>query len=223
MLCFFSDLALRNEGVRAVCQTTTPSFWMNCHTAEAVAGEHLGLRLTSGQFTFLFDRLYNDRKQKGLLVDKDLRGLQKEVDRLRFAHSTFFADVLDWKRDHAPGNGRVRAADVVNNALSKPMKELALKLLTQAKGQQHEADRLDFESAHDRLLLLSASLDRWLKQEDEDSVYWVEATPSRSGMDRVQLSSSPIDVGGGASGMPVPEQNDSKCCHDQRNDRFGKR
>lgn len=191
---FFSDLALRNEGV-ALLPDYDAVILDECHTAEAVAGEHLGLRLTSGQFTFLFDRLYSDRRQKGLLVDKDLRGLQAEVDRLRFAHNSFFADVLDWKRDHAPPNGRVRAADVVSNPLSKPMKDLAIKLLTQAKGQKQEADRMDFESAHDRLVLLAASLDRWLKQDDEDSVYWVEATPTRSGMDRVQLSSSPIDVG----------------------------
>ncbi len=191
---FFSDLALRNEGV-ALLPDYDAVILDECHTAEAVAGDHLGLRLTSGQFTFLFDRLYNDRKQKGLLVEKDLRGLQTEVDRLRFAHSTFFADMLDWKRDHAPSNGRVVAADVVSNSLSKPMKELALKLLTQAEGQKEESDRMEFESSHDRLMLLSSSLDRWLKQEDEDTVYWVEATPTRSGMDRVQLSSSPIDVG----------------------------
>ncbi len=191
---FFSDLALRNEGV-ALLPNYDAVILDECHTAEAVAGDHLGIRLTSGQFTFLFDRLYNDRKQKGLLVDKDLRGLQKEVDRLRFAHSNLFADVLDWKRDHAPSNGRVRAADVVENSLTKPMKELAQKLMTQSKAQKQEADKLDFESGHDRLMLLASSLERWLKQEDDDSVFWIEATPSRGGMDRVQLSSSPIDVG----------------------------
>ena len=190
----FSDLALRNEGV-PLLPDYDAVILDECHTAEAVAGDHLGLRLTSGQFTFLFDRLYNDRKQKGLLVDKDLRGLQSEVDRLRFAHSSFFADILDWKRDHAPSNGRVAAADIINNPLSRPMKELADKLLTQSIGQKEESDKLDFESGHNRLMLLAESLERWLKQKDEDSVYWVEATASRSGMDRVQLSSSPIDIG----------------------------
>jgi ATP-dependent DNA helicase DinG len=191
---FFSDLALRNEGV-ALLPDYDAVILDECHTAEAVAGDHLGLRLTSGQFTFLFDRLYSDRKQKGLLVDKDLRGLQAEVDRLRFAHSSFFADVLDWKTGHAPSNGRVRAPGVVDNPLTKPMQELAQKLLVQSKGQKQEADKLDFESAHDRLMLLASSLNRWLKQQDEDSVYWVESTATRSGTDRVQLSSSPIDVG----------------------------
>lgn len=190
----FSDLALRNEGV-SILPNYDAVILDECHTAEAVAGDHLGLRLTSGQFTFLFDRLYNDRKQKGLLVDKELVGLQKEVDRLRFIHSTFFAELLDWNRDHAPSNGRVIAPNVVTNSLSQPMRELALKLLQQSKGQREEADRMDFESAHDRLLLLASSLERWVKQEDDETVYWVEAKATRSGMDRVQLSSAPIDVG----------------------------
>ncbi len=191
---FFSDLALRAEGV-SLLPDYDAVILDECHNIESVAGDHLGLRLTSGQFTFLFDRLYHDRKQKGLLVDKDLRGLQQRVDRLRFAHSTFFADLLDWKEKSAPPNGRVLAGGVVTNSLSEPMRELATKLFEQSKGFQDEADRMDFESAHDRLMLLAGSLERWLKQSDEDTVYWVEATPSRSGMDRVQLSSSPIDIG----------------------------
>ena len=36
-------------------------------------GDHLGIRITSGQFDYLFDRLYNDRTQKGLLIDKGLK------------------------------------------------------------------------------------------------------------------------------------------------------
>lgn len=191
---FFSDLALRAEGV-SLLPPYDAVILDECHTIESVAGDHLGLRLTSGQFTFLFDRLYNDRKQKGLLVDKNLLGLQRLVDRLRFAHSTFFADLLDWKEKSAPANGRVRAGGVIENNLSEPMRELATKLYEQAGGLKDEADRMDFESAHDRLMLLAGSLDRWLKQSDEDTVFWVETTPTRSGMDRVQLSSSPIDVG----------------------------
>ncbi|KAA5541138.1 DEAD/DEAH box helicase [Roseiconus nitratireducens] len=191
---FFSDLALRSEGV-SLLPDYDAVILDECHTVESVAGDHLGLRLTSGQFTFLFDRLYNDRNQRGLLVDKDLQGLQKEVDRLRFAHSEFFAGVLDWYRDDAPRNGRVTAPGLTENTLSKPMQELAGKLFQQSKGQRDESDRMDFESAHDRLMLLATALDRWLKQDDEDSVYWVETQRARGGMDRVQLSSSPIDVG----------------------------
>lgn len=191
---FFTDLALRNEGV-SLLPDYDAVILDECHTLESVAGDHLGLRLTSGQFTFLFDRLYNDRKQRGLLVDKDLQGLQKEVERLNFAHSHFFAEVLDWLRDHAPENGRVSAPGIIENNLSKPMRELADKLLKQSKGMKVEADKMDFESAADRMTLLSTSLERWLKQDDEDSVYWVEKQSMRSGMDRIQLNAAPVDIG----------------------------
>lgn len=200
---FFSDLALRSEGA-SILPDYDAVILDECHTIESVAGDHLGLRLTSGQFTYLFDRLYNDRNQRGLLVNKDLKGLQQEVDRLRFAHSTFFADILDWIREQTAKSGqagsrsriaRVRAADVVDNPLSKPMQDLALKLAQQAKGQTDEADKLDFESAHERLTLLANSLDQWLRQAEPGSVYWVESRSTRREMDSVTLASAPIDVG----------------------------
>ena len=191
---FFSDLALRQSGV-----TLLPDYDAvildECHTIESTAGEHLGLRLTNGQFTFLFDRLYNSDSQKGLLVEKDLTGLQSDVYRLSGLQTNFFADILDWKNHHAAPNGRVPAANVVDNSLSQPMRELAEKLYQQSKGQTDQQDRLDFESAHDRLIVLADSLDAWLKQQDQDSVYWVEVSETRRANVRVELASAPIDIG----------------------------
>ncbi|MEM0926119.1 MAG: helicase C-terminal domain-containing protein, partial [Planctomycetota bacterium] len=191
---FFSDLALRREGV-ALLPDYDAVILDECHTIEAVAGDHLGLRVGSGQFTFLFDRLYQPQNQRGLLVEKDLQGLQRLVDRLRFAHSNFFGDLLDWKKQHAPANGRVVAADVVEDTLTSPMRELAKKLLFHVESAADDAEKLDFQSAHDRLTLLANGLERWLKQQDADSVYWVEVKSSRAGTERIELFASPIDVG----------------------------
>ncbi|MEM6468751.1 MAG: helicase C-terminal domain-containing protein [Planctomycetota bacterium] len=191
---FFSDLALRRDGV-SLLPDYDAVVLDECHTIESVAGDHLGLRIGSGQLTFLFDRLYNPQTQKGLLVEKELQGLQSLVDRLRFAHSTFFADLLDWKNHHAPENGRVQAADVVKDPLTTPMRELARKLLVHAEAASDDAERLDFQSSHDRLTLLAGGLERWLKQKDADSVYWMDAKITRTGMDKIELFSSPIDVG----------------------------
>jgi ATP-dependent DNA helicase DinG len=60
---------LRRQGV-ALLPDYDAVILDECHTLEAVAGDHLGIRITSGQFDYLFDRLYNDRTQKGLLVEK---------------------------------------------------------------------------------------------------------------------------------------------------------
>lgn len=191
----FTDMAMRRQGFSLL-----PDYDVvildECHTIEAVAGDHLGIRLTSGQFDYLFDRLYNDRQQKGLLVAHELHGLQNEVDRCRYAASALFADVLDWFEQTKSRNGRVHHADLVSNPLSEPMEQLARKLRAHADAQENDSDRQDFQSAHDRLLALAGGLREWLAQKSEhECVYWVETTGNRRGMDRVSLSASPVDIG----------------------------
>lgn len=190
----FSDIALRRQGV-SILPDYDAVILDECHTIESVAGDHLGIRLTSGQFDYLFDRLYNDRTQKGLLVEKELRSLQQQVDRCRFASTHLFADLLDWWEQSGTRNGRVHHPDLVDNPLSEVMESLAIALRTQAEGQRSESDRKDFESAHDRMLALAGALRQWLRQELEHSVYWIERTGARRGLDRVTLAASPINVG----------------------------
>jgi ATP-dependent DNA helicase DinG len=190
----FSDLALRRQGV-SLLPDYDAVILDECHTIEAVAGDHLGLRLSSGQFDYLFDRLYNDRTQKGLLVDKDLKELQQWVDRCRFASTNLFADILDWYESSKTTNGRVFAPDIVDNPLSEAMEQVAARLQKIASEQKVESDRKDFESAFERMIALAGGLRQWLRQEVADSVYWVERTGSRRGMDRVTLAASPINVG----------------------------
>lgn len=191
---FFSDLALRRLGVSILPDYDTVIL-DECHTVESVAGDHLGIRVSSGQFDYLFNQLYNDRTQKGLLVEKDLKGLQQQVEQCRFAATNLFADVLDWWEQKGPDNGRVQVPEIVDNPLSKPMEMLAGALKQQADGQKSEADKKDFESAHDRMLALAGGLRQWLRQEVEGSVYWLERSGSRRGLDRVTLAASPIDIG----------------------------
>lgn len=191
---FFSDLALRRQGV-ALLPDYDAVILDECHTIEAVAGDHLGIRLTSGQLNYLFDRLYNDRTQKGLLVEKDLKGLQQEVERCRYAATNLFADLLDWWENSGGKNGRVHDPGVVENPLSEPMEQLAVALKRQADAQDSEPERKDFESAHDRMLALAGGLRQWIAQEVDGAVYWLERTGSRRGLDRVTLAASPIDVG----------------------------
>jgi ATP-dependent DNA helicase DinG len=190
----FSDMALRRQGV-ALLPDYDAVILDESHTVESVAGDHLGIRLTSGQFDYLFDRLYSDRTQKGLLVEKDLKGLQKQVERCRFAASNLFADLLDWWQQSGRKNGRVSHGDVVDNPLSDPMEKLSMALKQQAEAQHGESDRKDFESASDRMLALAGGLRQWIRQEVDGAVYWIERTGSRRGLDRVTLAASPIDVG----------------------------
>nr|WP_255712933.1 helicase C-terminal domain-containing protein [Rhodopirellula sp. JC740] len=191
----FTDIAMRRQGV-SLLPDYDAIILDECHTIESVAGDHLGIRLTSGQFDYLFDRLYNDRQQKGLLVAHKLEALQKQVDRCRFAASEMFASILDWMQQSRSRNGRVHHPELVPNPLSEPMEILARRLRAHADGQENDSDRQDFQSAHDRLLALAGGLREWLDQSlKQESVYWVESSGSKRGLDRVSLSASPIDIG----------------------------
>ncbi|MDB4331631.1 DEAD/DEAH box helicase family protein [Rhodopirellula sp.] len=191
---FFSDLALRRQNV-SLLPDYDAVILDECHTIESVAGDHLGMRLTSGQFDYLFDRLYNDRTQKGLLVERDLKALQQMVDRCRYASSQFFADILDWWEESGKSNGRVDTPCIVDNPVSKPMEELARGIQRQANAAREESEKADYQSAHDRLLALAGGLRQWVKQEIDGCVYWLERSGTRRGIDRVTLAASPINVG----------------------------
>lgn len=192
---FFSDLALRQQEVSLLPEYDA-AVLDECHTVESVAGDHLGIRVSSSQIEYQLNKLYNDRTQKGLLIVHDLKRLQRDVDRCRMVANDYFADLLDWWEQQGKGNGRVGKAEVVENAVSDALESLARSLRKFADDQEEESIRKDFVSAHDRLLALAAAVDQWNSQEIEDAVYWLErATSRRGGMDRVTLAATPIDVG----------------------------
>ena len=190
----FSDLALRRHGV-ALLPDYDAVILDEAHTIEGVAGDHMGLRVSSTQFEFLFNRLYSERTQKGLLITHDLKGLAQQVTQCRFAADTLFADLLDWWEGSGRKNGRVDQQHIVSNPLSQPMEELARGIGMQADARRDPSDAKEFESAYERLLALSGTLRQWLAQEIEGSVYWLERSGSRRGLDRVTLTAAPIDVG----------------------------
>ncbi|MEX0824821.1 MAG: helicase C-terminal domain-containing protein [Pirellulaceae bacterium] len=191
---FFSDLALRRQGV-SLLPDYDAVVLDECHTIEAVAGDHLGIRVTSGQFDYQLNKLYNAHTQRGLLIAHDLRQLQAEVDRCRFAATELFADLLDWWESAGSRNGRVKQPRVVKNGVSELLESLAGRLQHFGNGLDNESDAKDFQSAHDRMLVLSGSLRSWIDQSMENAVYWMERFATRRGMDRVSLAAAPIDVG----------------------------
>ena len=71
------------------------------HTIEAVAGDHLGMGISSGAIEYTLNKLYNDRTNQGLLVHYKLGAAQQEVDRCRVRADDFFADINGWLDDQA--------------------------------------------------------------------------------------------------------------------------
>lgn len=192
---FFSDLALRRAGA-SILPNYDVAILDEAHTLESVAGEHLGLGVSNGAVDYTLNKLYNDRTNRGLLVHYKLGEAQQEVERCRVRADDFFGDLNRWLDDQAGDNGRVSQSKIVPNLLSPALDQLSQTVRKHGEKLQDEKERFDFNSASDRLRLLAAEIDTWLKHDLPDAaVYWIERTKSRRGHPRTILCAAPIDVG----------------------------
>jgi len=190
---FFSDLALRRQGASILPDYDVVIF-DEAHTVEAVAGDHLGLSITSGQIDYVLRKLYNERTNRGLLVHHDLGEAQRQVNDCRDRADVLFDSIEQWRGQHSSGNGRVRQAEIVDNPLSKGLEKLAKMVRSGGQNVKSPELRQDFVSAALRLDGLAQGLEEWRCQTMEDSVYWIDQSHGRH-YRRTTLAASPIDVG----------------------------
>ena len=190
---FFSDLALRRDGV-AMLPDYDAVVFDEAHNIEAVAGAHLGMSLTSGQVDYTLGRLYNDRTNRGLAVHFKMADVQRAVLEMRHRAERFFDSVADWLESQKNSNGRVREPKIVANPLSEGLAELATQVRRAIKNVDNPEQRQDLVAASDRLIALADGVETWRTQRLEESVYWVEVTHRRHWR-RVTLSAAPVDVG----------------------------
>jgi len=190
---FFTDLALRRENVSILPKYNVVIF-DEAHQIESVAGDHLGLSISSGQIEFTLRKLYNERTNRGLLVHHKLTDAQKKVWDCRDRAANFFEAVTRWFHEQPPGNGRVRQPNVVANSLSEKLQKLVATLRRHAKDIESAEQRQDFIAAANRLESLAKGIDDWLGQRIPESVYWIDRAFSRSRL-RITLAAAPIDVG----------------------------
>jgi ATP-dependent DNA helicase DinG len=190
----FSDIALRRAGV-SILPDYDIVILDEAHTVEAVAGDHLGINVSSGSVEYLLNKLYNDRTQKGLLVHHGLTREQQLVDRCRYQADIFFGDLFEWRSRNAPKNGRVTEVGVVANQLSAELETLARQLKSAGSKLRDESEQQDFIAAHDRLMSLASEIELWRSQAQAGTVYWIESSQGRRGLPRLKLAAAPIDIG----------------------------
>jgi ATP-dependent DNA helicase DinG len=191
---FFSDLALRRGGASLLPDYDIVVF-DEAHMVEAVAGEHLGVGLSSGTIDRILAKLYNERTHRGLLVHYRMDDLEPDVLRCRRAAEDFFAGVRAAVVGRGEGPWRIAKPFLVPDTLGDVLLGLGRKLKSAADGITNEAERHDLYSLSDRLTAAAGSLRLWLEQGQPGSVWWVESHRSRRGRERLRLSSAPVDVG----------------------------
>ncbi|MFM8985196.1 MAG: ATP-dependent DNA helicase [Planctomycetia bacterium] len=191
---FFADLALRRAGASLLPAHDIVIF-DEAHMVESVASEQLGVGVSSGGVERVLAKLASDRGHRGLLAHYRMHDLEGDVRRCRRAAEAFFAGVKEAVADAGEPPWRVAAAGLVADSLGEPLAALARKLRAAAEGLAADSERHDLASLADRLKALAAAIDTWLHQREPGSVWWVEATRSRRGRERIRLASAPIDVG----------------------------
>jgi ATP-dependent DNA helicase DinG len=191
---FMSDLALRaGAGGAAILPDYDVVIFDEAHTLEAVAGQHLGLNVSSGQLEYTLARLYNDRTRKGLLVYHRLHEAIDQVQRVRFAARDFFDIVHAWQARQGASNGRVRSPLGWPETIVEELRKLATAIGQGADLVDGEEQRVELSAAQERCDVLADALSGWLGHRVPESVYWIEV--DGDGRRRVALASSPLDVG----------------------------
>jgi ATP-dependent DNA helicase DinG len=189
---FFSDLSLRVQGASILPEYDAVIF-DEAHTLEAVAGDHLGLGVSSGAVEFMLNKLFNDRSNKGLLTTYRNREAEQAVLDCRFAADEFFETLRIWRNKQHGGGGRVRGGGICENRLSPELVKLSKIVRRVGDSVEATEEKQDLAAAAERVSALAGEVDAWCKQTLVGGVYWVEATTGRR--PRTILSAAPLDVG----------------------------
>ena len=190
---FMSDLALRGSGASLLPEYDVAIF-DEAHTMEAVAGDHLGLRITSNQVDFTLNRLYHERTRRGLLAYHELGEAIEQARRARNAAEQFFEMVATWQGQKGSSNGRLRNPSGLPDTLGEQLRKLASAIDQGVEEIEEEEQRVELIAASERCEGLANSLSSWLEQDLPDSVYWIDqegGQPRR----RVTLACAPLDIG----------------------------
>jgi ATP-dependent DNA helicase DinG len=191
---FFSDLSLRRAGV-SILPNYDAVIFDEAHTLHQVAQQHLGLRVTEGQIEYNLNRLYNDRTNRGLLVQKEFTKAAMMVDECRRLADEFFEDIRHWSEQQRDSSARVHVKGLGNAQLIDALRLLSHLVKAARNEIESDSERQDFTAAATRIEALSASLQVWRDQSSEEFVYWVERIASRRDVPRISLEAAPVDVG----------------------------
>jgi ATP-dependent DNA helicase DinG len=184
---FFADLALRQVGV-GFLPKYKHVILDEAHCVEEVAAEHFGVSLSEGRIRHLLNLLYHPRTRKGFLATLTLKDAStslidqtiEQCHRCHEAMELFFNTLLHWQSVNGPPNGRINAANIVENVLSPAMKELGVKLKLLREKAGNEPDAFELNSYATRADEIHITAETLLAQKIEGCVHWLEGADEYS-------------------------------------------
>ncbi len=179
------------------------------HCLEEVALHHFGISITPGQVRFLADNVFNDSTGRGFLprlspvYDFDFDGLKLTVANLKEQTELFFAEVSMMFDAFLPF--RIKEPHWIVNTLSPVLRKFAKELKLLKEIIDTDLEEAEIDAYIRRAKEFAQVLDRLIKLDEPDFVYWVEAERGR----RVSLNGASVNVGDTLAkvifhgGMPV--------------------
>jgi Rad3-related DNA helicase len=180
------------------------------HQMENVASKHIGLSVSSGQFRYSLNRLWNPRTEKGLLASlrqggavKLVADLLKEADGF-FEHVEAACEELNQQQSTKRAFGgnvgrrrawkelRIRRPELVPDTVTLQIQRLREAVGDLIKMSEDSDMGGELAECNRRLAELRQEVVEFLSQSASDHVYWVE----RSGKTQrnLSLNAAPVDV-----------------------------
>lgn len=165
------------------------------HRLEQVAASYSGVRLSSVGLAILLGRIYNPRRNHGLLPKipgfSAFRTLARQlVEETTAAADDFFSNLANLLE---PGvqKKRIRTPNCVPNELESALDALAGFLFEKAREIDDEDLSFELTSLGDRAAVAKGAVISFLDATDPNSVYWIEADNQSA---RVSINSELVDV-----------------------------
>jgi ATP-dependent DNA helicase DinG len=190
----FSDLAVRRQGGN-ILPVYDALVFDEAHTMEQAAADHLGITVTQGQIDYLLNKLYNERKGRGLLTQAFHESSEIAVAECRRRAADLFESIGMWLVKRPGGNGRVHEPNIVPNPLGEGLRKLAARLRDCIDKIKDRYLRQELTAARNKVITMGQTVTTWLDQSDDSLVYWVEKTTSQRGYTRILLEAAPVHVG----------------------------
>lgn len=178
---FFSDLALRGQGVGFLPQYDHVIL-DEAHCVEEVAADHFGVSLSESRIRHLLNLLYQPRTRRGFLTTVQLKDdsyeLLDSVTSLtlqcRNQMEHLFDALIEWHKTSNSRNGRINSPGVVDNQLTPVMKKLARELRLLKEKVASDADQYELNSYAQRADDIALHAEVLLEQQIEGCVYFLE-------------------------------------------------
>lgn len=191
---FFSDLAMKQEGAGADAAGVLPAYGAvildEAHTIEDCASSHLGIRVGSWSLARVLRRLYDDRRDRGILKDTMFENARVAAIRAGRMTRSFFAQVAKWLEPQADPL-RYTVAGHIPTYLDEPFRALEAEL-ARLVGDKEDRDerRQEIAGLAEQVRAQRIGMFQFLNMTEPGYVYWFE----REGRDRQEITFNAVPV-----------------------------